>query len=729
MKETCPQKIRDFLGEEICQNLPNSFPELYQRIAYIILKFLQSEEKILFLQFPLEDLTNKEKKKGKYWDEICDVITYAVRLSMKSGELQPSKLSDSEESYPGEWYKKGDTFLLLSSEEAEHPYYFLQAENDKITFSCLNPKFAPPKTIKNSLIQNARAIYKLKEIPGQVKNGYRKCLSEIELLSCKKFENEQLSSAVAICTALSGPLPHAGTYVKPVVDVRRANPCYPDSDILAIVGDKAFGLVQGAVNSLEPNGPTKKLIVFGTQHTVPLRESQPATITFSFQEMHKYCSPKKVKYFDPEFIEIKFPWLKGVLAGLKGILEGSDNQLGDTSKHIYNLTRSTLADIEFSREKLEKFKEYFLRFLDDRIEEEDSPEFYGKIMVWLDNLSYDSDSNPKRDYAGQNGGTVILYDRSISRQLKGKETYGSKLILDSPYHACQGDNNPITAVMRYHLFPKLSCLYYEDIETPIMNRAKRNIDNDPFFSADAISAVNNTEDSVIVNLEDYFDLEPYQRDFYSLVYGAEKVVFTDGSSEQLSGEVILSLNDEELERVQVANIMDKEGETIIFYSQNTNNRETFNHLVNGYYNFPEGKDVDYYAQLWQNALRTLIEQTPKEALESLCKELKISKAVLNNHIEGRSKFMQRKKFDKVLDVLIHKGLINEDEKLYIKAAKNFYNSSSISFGSQLKDALYRFRINENDRSEFLQKIEENTEYTAANLVEYFLYTKTIKNIT
>ena len=92
-------------------------------------------------------------------------------------------------------------------------------------------------------------------------------------------------------------------------------------------------------------------------------------------------------------------------------------------------------------------------------------------------------------------------------------------------------------------------------------------------------------------------------------------------------------------------------------------------------------------------------------------------------------FMTKSKFTKVLKMLVDKKLIKEEELKYIKNAQSFYNSNSSSFGRKLKDALYCFRINENDRSEFLQKIEEKTGYPAANLVEYFLYTKTIKNIT
>ena len=133
--------------------------------------------------------------------------------------------------------------------------------------------------------------------------------------------------------------------------------------------------------------------------------------------------------------------------------------------------------------------------------------------------------------------------------------------------------------------------------------------------------------------------------------------------------------------------------------------------------------------LWQNALKRLIKQTEKNSLDSLCKQLNITNAVLNNHIDGKSKFMTKSKFTKVLNVLVAKGLIKEDQLNYIKNAQSFLNSNSSSFGRKLKDALYRFRINENDKSKFLQIIEKKTRYNAADLVENFLYTKTIKNIT
>lgn len=720
MRERDPQKIKDFLGEEICRNLPESFKELYQRIMHVILKFLQSEEKILFIQFPIEELTNKEKKQDKYWNEICDVISYAIRLSMTSRQLQPSELS-----YPGDWYSPGDKFLLIPSNETDYPYYFLQENNGKIKFSCVNRNYAPTIPLKNSLIKSASSIYRLTEIPGQIKNGYKRCVDEISLLKCGNFANQELSSAVAICSAFNEPLPHAGTYVTPVVDIRHANRCYPESDILAIVGDKAFWLVQGAVNSVTPNGPIKKLVVFGTQPTAYLLESNPVTITLSFKEMHEYCAPRRVSYSDPKFIEIDFPWLKDVLSKLKLILEECLEQLGDTnSKHIYNLTRSILADIEFSSEKLDGFKKYFVRFLDESIGDNDCP--YNKIMEWLEGLSYDSDTNPKQDYAKGTSGKIILSDRSIYKQLKGIETYGSKLILDSPCHRSKGENNPISEVMRYNLFPKLSCLYYKDIESLIMNRAKKNISEDPFFSADAVPSESHTEVSNVVNLEDYFDLDTYQREFYSLVYGGENVVFTDGSYEQLSGDVILSMDDESLERKPVTDIMNRKGETIIFYSLNADNRDLFNCLFNKFYDFPEDRNVDYYVELWQKAFEILIQDTPQESLDSLCQKLNISKATMNNHINGRSRFINKQKFSKVLDMLVDKELIDKEDLKYIKASQAFYNSSSISFGYKLKDALYRFRIDENDKSDFIKDLEKKTSCKIKDFIDKFLMTKTIK---
>ena len=614
MREKCPQRIKEFLGEkicnfldkEICNNQQISFPELYQRITYIILKFLQSEEKILFLQFPLEDLRNKEENKAKYWDELCDIIAFAIRLTLKSEKLPPQL------SYPGDWYENGDTFLLLSSEEAKHPYYFLQGGNDRLIFRCLNTNYAPPKTIKNILIQNAKAIYKLTKVPSQLERGHNDCLTEIDLLNCGDVESKIFSSAVAICSAYTTPPPYAGKYVKPVVNIRRPNSCYPDSDILAIVGDKAFHHIQGAVGSIQPYGPTKKLIVFGTQHTAPLRESQPATITFSFQEMHKYCAPRTVEYFAPKFVKIEFSWLKKALDDLSKILNDYSDPLGDTSQHIYNYASYILASIEFSKDYLDIFKEYFARFLDDTRIENDTPDLYNLIMDWLDKLSYDSDSNPKQDYAREKGGTIILCDRSIPRQLrnlKNREKYGNILILDSPRHDYTGETHPISDVMRYHLFPQLHCLYYEDIETSIMKRAECNIGKDPFFSAVGVSEEPQAEETNTVNLQVY-DQESYLRDAYSSVYERGErinIVFKDSSSEQLSGDVLLPKNGESLESTPVTDIMEPEGKEITYYSQNNNNQEIFKSLFNGYYDFTEEKNIDYYVKINFKGVVDLVE--------------------------------------------------------------------------------------------------------------------------
>lgn len=548
-------------------------------------------------------------------------------------------------------------------------------------------------------------------------------------MKCNKANNAQFSSASAICPAAGYSLEYKGEYVKPIVNVLTTNDdSYRKSDIVAIVGDRAFDRIQSAINGLNPHGPIKKLIVFGTQPNGYLLEHSPLTVSFSFKDLHEYCAPTKVNYYEPEFIELEFSWLKDTLASLDDLLAKVDQLSDEVSKHIRNLARSILADINFNNDKLTQFKEYFKDFINEKIDE---PEICQSIIDWSNDLSYVSSSNPKNDYAENARAKILRSDRSIRRQLCDLEGYGNCLVIDAPYHGHKYDVNPISTVMRYHLFPRLICLYYKEIETPCMEKSKAKLRKDPFFASQEDNTSNtessNSENGENIRLEDYFDreIERYKCDFYEKTSAHKSVQFEDGTKESLYGGVLIKV-DERLQRVSIADVSEKE--SITYYSQNNENQELFEGLVRAFYEFPEGKNVTYFVSLWQNAFRKLIDGYDEGSLKKFYEDYKISEAVCNNHINGTSKFMKGEKFDSILQLLVDNELLNSGDVKYIKAARDFMASKNITFGSNLKDALYRYRIDENDIDDFLKKIQRTSRCSLQDLMENFLHTKVVKKI-
>ena len=725
MRENNPGIINEFLGQEICGILDQMhYPDFYKRITYVILKFFESEERILFFQVPNEELTynNNERAEDSYWNEFCDVIAYAIRLAMKSGRLCPTQCP-----YPGDWYRNGDNFLLLSAENERYPYYFLNGDRDRhLSFRCVNENTAPTKTQKNQLLQNARAIYQLIRIPNQINNGYNNCCDEIRLLNCDRFVNNQFASAVEICPAIQGQMSLAGRYVMPIVNICNARNNYPDSDIVAIVGDYAFDRIQGALNSLTPRGRTSKLILVGTLPPVCLLNNNPFTITLSFREIYNYFAPRRVEYVNPTFVEIEFPWLVGTLNSLRTILEPYQERLGnETYNHIYELSKSWLTDMRFNNEELERFKAYFESFIYDAIGNDNLlNDAYEAIIDWSTALEYDSVANPKQDYARAHGITNVVYrKRSIRRQVRDFEN-GSRILMDAPYHGDYNRSNPISEVMRYVLFPNLSCVYYRDIETHRKNSAERYLARDPFFYERNDDADYQEPDNNTFNLEEYLDWERRVGDSCSRIYNTERVSFADGTQDRLSGDVLISNEDGSLNCVPYADITERVGTTITYYAQNNDNNQLFDQLVTNYYVL-DNRNIEYYVELWQNAFRELINNNYNGSIEQFANDFGINANVCRNHLNGTSRFMNNNPFNRVLEALRQNRLISPEERRYIIAAKRFYNGSAISFGSRLKEALYQFAIDNQFQSDFLRILEERTGHNATYLAENFLFTKTI----
>lgn len=106
------QKIRYYLGNTLCRLInpgEGYLQKLHERILYIICKFLKdSDSKFLFIQLPIEELTNAEQDQSELYSCLASTLALGLRLFLKEPEI-PTQLN-----YPGDWYHEGDCFLLNS---------------------------------------------------------------------------------------------------------------------------------------------------------------------------------------------------------------------------------------------------------------------------------------------------------------------------------------------------------------------------------------------------------------------------------------------------------------------------------------------------------------------------------------------------------------------------------------------------------------------------------------
>lgn len=737
MNEVTLETIKNYLGNRLYNRIiRDGYPPLYLRICYEVLHFLNdSEEHVLYFNMPAEEYTNNVKKQDEYWRKTCDIVALALRLALRQDRLNPSELS-----YPGTWYNENDKFLLIPDENDGEPYYYLNGvrNNNKTTLTFIWRPL-PKKGLcgyniqkKNEVIKSAKAIYRLNDIPGQLNRGFTSCNNEINILNLYDNENARYSTGFIVCSPDYGKYKFAGEDVLPVVNMLNANSRIPRSaDIAIVVGDKAFGRIQQLLNALHPYGPIQKLIVYGSQPPMYLLERNPQTVTLTFKDIHDYCAANRnVEYVNPEFIAIDFPWLTDSMQSLKNILDKYRDQIGDdNAKHIYNMSRKIFADINFSRKRLNNFKEYFPKFLDKILDNIYNEDVFSELEDWASGLTYNSDSNPKLAKATELGAVkAVDLDHSIYRQVKGLGGEGNIIVIDAPPHTNNPQYvNPITTLMRFHNFARVKALYYSEVESRLMDRTSFNLRRDPLYYKDIPEEQNVTADDAAFRIEDYFENDETVNYSVRRVYSVDRIEFTDKTKEIIYGDVLVYEPDESLRRMPFNAIENPSGLTITYYSQNAEESDLFDKLASAYCNLPGDRNIRYYSDLWQERLKTFVSKLDRNGISRLCKEVGIKRNVLNNHLEGRSMFMRKRPLNIILSKLISAGLLTEDEAKYVKAARKFMQVNYIDFGLKLKSALLDYKLNpDGDLPSFMQDLLDRTGSTMDELENNFLKTKTIK---
>lgn len=741
MNEVTLETIKNYLGNRLYNRiLRDGYPPLYLRICYEVLHFLNdSEEQVLYFNMPAEEYTNDVDSQDEYWRKTCDIVALALRLALRQDRLNPSELS-----YPSTWYNENDKFLLIPDENDGEPYYYLNGvrNNDNTTLTFIwrplvkkgvkRGDCAYPIWKKNEVIKSAKAIYRLNDIPGQLNRGFTSCNNEINILNLYDNENAKYSTGFIVCSPDYGKYKFAGEDVLPVVNMLNANSRIPRSaDIAIVVGDKAFGRIQQLLNALHPYGPIQKLIVYGSQPTMYLLERKPQTVTLTFKDIHDYCAANRnVEYVNPEFIAIDFPWLTDSMQSLKNILDKYRDQIGDdNAKHIYNMSRKIFADINFSRKKLNNFKEYFPKFLDKILDNIYNEDVFSELEDWASGLTYNSDSNPKLEKVTELGAVkAVDLDHSIYRQVKGLDGEGNIIVIDAPPHTNNPQYvNPITTLMRFHNFARVKALYYSEVESRLMDRTSFNLRRDPLYYEDIPEEQNVTADDAAFRIEDYFENDETVNYSVRRVYSVDRIEFTDKTKDIIYGDVLVYEPDESLRRMPFNVIENPSGLTITYYSQNAEESDLFNKLASAYCNLPIDRDIQYYSDLWQERLKTFVSQLDRNGISRLCQEVGIKRNVLNNHIKGKSMFMRKRPLNIILSKLISAGLLTEDEAKYVKAARKFMQVNYIDFGLKLKSALLDYKLNpDGDLPSFMQDLLDRTGSTMDELENNFLKTKTIK---
>ena len=170
--------------------------------------------------------------------------------------------------------------------------------------------------------------------------------------------------------------------------------------------------------------------------------------------------------------------------------------------------------------------------------------------------------------------------------------------------------------------------------------------------------------------------------------------------------------------------------TITYYKMPDN----FQQLMKLKYAFPEGHDVDYYAQLWKDVLKKYCKNKYKGKVSAMRESdfPFLPKSRIKSYLQDGS----TTRFPQSMYALVRKmqvlQLINQEENKYLIAAYRA-NQQNSTLGVELKDALYHYRLT-GEKKEILVDIEKAAEnaglkINAKSIADESLETVNIENVT
>lgn len=760
------ENIKNHLGSEFCNILPTKgLAELYQRISYEIAKFLKDDkDRILFLQWPTEELSNNETKAQQYWKDLMVAVGITARTFLR--HINPQEFFTGVEQY------KGDNFLMVSDESTI--YHLIITQENRIIvckkqrtiqpYGRLRDPFASndnnipatylpvitTRTEKETILKSLKEIYKTTDFiieridyrwvaRGNYNPWLDRSKNEIKILNLRPQEYQKYKNAAFYGSNMDLNAQEKaliGENIEPIVKLHNTNSENTRADIVIIYGDNQFERIDYYINSL---GPVKKLIIIGSVPTDYLLQQEHQSVKFSFQEACAYCGGK---FYKPEFIELDFPWLRETLQSLHSVLSELHRDEGvslDILRHIFHIAKKFLGYIDFSKDKLPSLKDDLHNTIENNYGDTLSYEVLERLDTWISDLNYDDSSNPKSEYFNNYrcGNRMKVKFSPAYKPKRQLNALGGRsrnhIIIDLPFSINPGLET-ITNICRYHLFDHIVGLYYKDIPDfygsmpSYKDLMEKSLKRNPLFK-DIYTPDDEAEtDDRKFTLEDfvYDDKEYYDKGFYRIYDTPKPVEFTDGTNAVITGNILLH-DRENLIKLRFQDLEDDYSGKIITYYDNSD-PELFESFVRKHLRLPEGRDIQNYVTLWHDILKDYVETLDEDELDNFCRNLGITRNVLNNHLNDVSNFMRPRALTKFLNQMRSIGRISEEDRINVLKARQLMKSEHQSFGSELKDALLDYyRLNgECQLPEAVLRVIEDADLDINEIITKFIKTNTLK---
>lgn len=685
--------------------------DIYRGLLYIIREFLNSEKQQLFIQFPTERLGRTDILQKANREHLQEIIADILCLTTKQqwepqlacpeidntsigefyySEITPQKQSTngkpsqqdgilweikSSNSYPVRPSTNHKRYNNLRTSDARQMYSASRATGVKL--SCVSSvDNIPPRRIKDWIDRI---------------NLYRGLPSIYSASTCIMVGRNQKWKYQPIDTGIMTELV---TFVNDYQAVRdRA------CDILVLLWDKKYLDYERDILNAVACGKIKKVIYLGTQIYDGFKKA-PSNICFPFtyRELYSYFDSTqsgKSQFPKFEYHRVAFPSLIEKISELESIIPA---QLEDLDKkRIIRFCLYPFLCLKFSLPQIDRLR----LFLWENFEAL-SPDEIDTLIEWVSNVSF-SGRSPKEqedqritsDKQKFYISPVESYKDRLNSYLKCTNSNRQVYIIDALVNdkryidiiksllerGCRGT----FCILSYFYLPYLKKFFEEEVSI-YNNEARNRFLNVEFDLIIEKSPVSN-------NLLDYYDATS---DDLSLVFTPQQPVkhltyscsFDDSDEASVvDGDVIYYKGTKSIDELY-NNKEEYLPCTITYYKT----PEDFQYLMEVYFNFPKGQNVESFSRLWKDRMQALLKNRYNSDITMMWEDfrfLKIDK--LKAIVRDRYQPLFPDEIGQIASTLNKMGVISIDEMRLIRSADSVVGKHSAK-AKDLKSSLIQYML-------------------------------------
>ena len=723
----------------------------YEHVMYVVNSFLEEDEtRELFIQLPTEELANRDSK-GEDAKQVKRFRwlngTIAACLQMATIEQLRNNLFVSKETDYNNTinrYHVGDYFLAkkhdggyyyvdtIGNDDHHSRLRFYNSQNGKLQG---NPREAFDDCVSGFFVR-------ISKIPAQLRNGINQICNAIDTVNKTPNISKRFQSAAFVSTGAYSPLNERvitdnslfNLPFKFFSDYLSAISYNPE--IIIVCGDPRYLKVAQAYR----NSDAKKIIYIGSEAPFERIKTYP----FTFREIYRYSS-LRMSFTEPTMNTLTFPWLEERQRELEVVLDDcmkNDEDFSEEDRNcvLRNLICS-LSRYDFDANQLKRIKE---KYSEDNIDEEFnlsidvSDNTIAKISSWIQSLEFD-DVNPKANWINSQKATLILGKNSSYRNnVKRLCGYSNKIVADNLTDSNKDKRYPY--ILRYHLFANIIALYYKN-ENYALRKLQKYIDKEiEYYAVDYRKALG-TDISIDISqpveelpdwLDKFFEDEYYINQSISSKSERCRVVFEDGTSDVIDGDVIADMGEEGYDTINIREA--EKGLEISYYKKPENFEDLI--VACGLYS-DQWNQIIRYSKLWKEKFIEVYNSFINKGCSkgAAVQAISDSSGLPKERVKAYSKnngnrFLGSKtEMRNVLNYLASLNLITDVEKKRVIKAKIYNSEIPLEFGTTLKKELYDFFMIDSYKSPLLDEISRNSGLSKNAIFESTIVTnKIIKSI-